>query len=51
MRSCRRIFLDQFLYKYENKLEGNILDISGEQNAKKDYTNHIKIEKLKVLNF
>ena len=31
MRSCRRIFLDQFLEQYENKLEGNILDIGGEK--------------------
>ena len=53
MRSCRRIFLDQFLFNYENKLEGNILDIGGEKNSKKGlykpYTNK-KIKSWKFLN-
>ena len=53
MRSCRRIFLDQFLVNYEHKLEGNILDIGGEKNSTKGlykpYSNK-KIKSWKFLN-
>ena len=53
MRSCRRIFIDQFLFNYEKKLKGNILDIGGEKNSRKGlykpYTNK-NIKSWKYLN-
>ena len=51
MRSCRRIFLDQFLEQYENKLEGNILDIGGKKYLKKGLYKPYKNKRIKSWKF
>ena len=51
MRSCRRIFLDQFLDQYENKLEGNILDIGGEKYLTKGLYKPYKNKRIKSWKF
>ena len=51
MRSCRRIFIDQLLYKCQNTLEGNILDIGGEKYSTKGLHKPFIIKELRVVNF
>ena len=53
MRSCRRIFIDEFLEISEKELEGDIIDIGGEKFQKKgDYRpyKNRKIKSWKYLN-
>ncbi len=47
MRSCRRIFLDEFLEISEKELEGDIIDIGGEKFQKKGNYRPYKNRKIK----